>query len=419
MKKTFIIIALMLSIPLFFSCTSQDNPNPITTSITEEIIPPTNLYITVDSNDYIELHWDDLSQNEAGYLIEKLNISTLETDSVYLPSNSTSYYDNNISTSFEYKYRVGVISRKDTITFSNYISIKYTIKYVDFLEFSAQSDYSRYALSFSQDEKFLASATDGKIFDLNNKTLIKTLRPNICNLACDFNGNNQVLLTSTLYDVFSETEIAYYSMPYSILRGKVSKNGAYVGLVSSDIFGGRGAVRIYSIEGDLLLSYSSGYFYNFSNSSETFLYSPSQGRISVIRVSDGSTVVSKAVSPGNISDAVFSPDDNLIAITSYSQKVMVWNYTTDEILELETATDHYNYTKSVNFTNDGKYLICGSNSREISFWDVNSGQFIKNVASYGGDVLAIAVSASDKYIAAYGGRVVKVQKKESTWEIFK
>lgn len=283
------------------------------------------------------------------------------------------------------------------------------IEWENYYEFEASSNYGRASLSFSFDEEYIACGYLTKIYSLSSKKIYNQFGSYIF-LSCDFSQKNDILFGSSLYNIADKSIITNYDIPYSVLGGKISNNDSLVGLVTSDIFGGNGSVRIFRIDGEILLSYNTGYFFNFNNESNQFLFSPSPGKISIINCFTGEVLYSKTIGDGFINDAVFSPHDNKIAIASYGTKIKVWSILTDEVIELETATDHYNYSRRVEFTNDEDYLICGKNSRNVSIWNLTTKKVVKNIATHQGDILDLEFSSSGRYIASYGGGTVKIVK---------
>lgn len=316
--------------------------------------------------------------------------------------------------------------KTDSLVNSPYFSEPLTIRYIQewdqYLEFSASSDFGRMPLSFSNDNKYIASGYLGTIYSLSDKKLLRSLSQ-AYEFACDFGNDNVLLLGNQLFNITDGSLITNYEIPYMVLGGKISKNGLLVGLYASDTYGGNSACRIFRIDGTIISNYDHrGYFLNFSNSSDKFIYA-SHGYLYIVNLLNDSTIATKKINDLSIYDAVFSPDDNLIAVASYQNKVRIWDYKNDIIRELETATSHYAYIKTIEFTPDGNYIVCGRNSTNVSLWDVKTGEYIQSITdyngiNYGGTVYDIDVSPSGEYIASYGAGQVRVHKKNGGWEIY-
>lgn len=114
----------------------------------------------------------------------------------------------------------------------------------------------------------------------------------------------------------------------------------------------------------------------------------------------------------------FSPDGKWVAIgwkerkdaTSEKGGVTIWNRETlDEKVILDVGEDDPDLLE---FTNDGKLLICctGSISRsdgyevhaKLLFWNVDSGKLIHAFKPYSGGQPVLAVSADDRWVATRG-----------------
>lgn len=118
MNPTKKIIALALLILANLSCSSSDDP-------VVEVAPasPTNLTGTLINN-LVRLNWNDISNNEIGFKIERKllngNFSVIGT----VTANTTTYDDNSISTGQTYIYRVySYNSTGNSASYTNEFSI--------------------------------------------------------------------------------------------------------------------------------------------------------------------------------------------------------------------------------------------------------------------------------------------------------
>lgn len=118
MNPTKKIIALALLILANISCSSSDDP-------VVEVAPtsPTNLTGTLVNN-LVRLNWNDISNNESGFKIERKllngNFSVIGT----VTANTTTYDDNSISTGQTYIYRVySYNSAGNSASYTNEFSI--------------------------------------------------------------------------------------------------------------------------------------------------------------------------------------------------------------------------------------------------------------------------------------------------------
>ncbi len=65
MSKSILVILLILSLVVFTFCTKK------TTTPTEQLLPPTNLSISLVENNKIQINWIDNSTNETKFLIDR------------------------------------------------------------------------------------------------------------------------------------------------------------------------------------------------------------------------------------------------------------------------------------------------------------------------------------------------------------
>jgi hypothetical protein len=71
---------------------------------------PSNLNATATAWAEINLTWNDNSDNELGFKIERKTSSSEFSEIASLPKNSTSYQDNNVSAGITYYYRIKAYS---------------------------------------------------------------------------------------------------------------------------------------------------------------------------------------------------------------------------------------------------------------------------------------------------------------------
>lgn len=84
---------------------------------------PENLRVSKSGVDYISLSWDDISENETGYVLERRPV-TGDTWSVLqeLPANTASWSDSNLEPSSSLAYRVRAILGSDSSLYSNIVA---------------------------------------------------------------------------------------------------------------------------------------------------------------------------------------------------------------------------------------------------------------------------------------------------------
>ena len=91
-----------------------------------ETVPnaPTNLSGTAVSSSEIDLTWNDNSDNEDGFKIERKEEGGTYSEVASLPENTTIYKDTGLSADTTYYYRVKAFNSKGESNYSNEISIK-------------------------------------------------------------------------------------------------------------------------------------------------------------------------------------------------------------------------------------------------------------------------------------------------------
>ncbi len=97
MKKFILSFSIIF---LLISCTKK-------TTTPEEInlLPTDNFQIEVIDFTSVKLSWQDISENEEGYLIYKISTGVIQ-DSISLPENSVEYIDDNIVPGHNYTYEI-------------------------------------------------------------------------------------------------------------------------------------------------------------------------------------------------------------------------------------------------------------------------------------------------------------------------
>nr|MDA3821226.1 discoidin domain-containing protein [Bacteroidales bacterium] len=80
---------------------------------------PDNLTVEISNNNHVNLQWQDKSENEDGFIVERsLNGEFLQVGSV--ASNQTSFTDNDLQTPGDYFYRVKAFNAEDESYYSDY-----------------------------------------------------------------------------------------------------------------------------------------------------------------------------------------------------------------------------------------------------------------------------------------------------------
>jgi WD40 repeat protein len=92
----------------------------------------------------------------------------------------------------------------------------------------------------------------------------------------------------------------------------------------------------------------------------------------------------------------FSQDHCLLASGSWDKSIHIWNMISGSCLQ--TIKEH-NGIYSVKFLADNVHIVVGS-YRDIQLWNIKSGNCLKTFGGYSDDVICVALSSDDIYVAS-------------------
>lgn len=101
-----------------------------------------------------------------------------------------------------------------------------------------------------------------------------------------------------------------------------------------------------------------------------------------------------------ISSAVFSPDESLIATSSYDSTAIIWDAKTGVLKKRMIGHNHFLY--SVQFSPDGKKIITGAADETAKIWDVDNGIMLFDLTGHRTGVKYVRFNSS-------GSRVITVE----------
>ena len=103
----------------------------------------------------------------------------------------------------------------------------------------------------------------------------------------------------------------------------------------------------------------------------------------------------------------FSPDNKLLASTSYDHMIYLWDLATGQ--QVKPLKEHTDSVFDLAFSPDGKWLASGGADRTVKLWNIESGKRIFTLGSSTEGVNTIAFHPSSKWIAASGfDRTIRV-----------
>ncbi|MBK9403719.1 MAG: WD40 repeat domain-containing protein [Ignavibacteria bacterium] len=104
-----------------------------------------------------------------------------------------------------------------------------------------------------------------------------------------------------------------------------------------------------------------------------------------------------------------SPDGKLIAAANYGGENWIYLWNVQSGTSAKTFKGHENDVMCVAFSPDNNYLASGDQDGKIVLWEVKSGKKIKSLTGHSGDVNCITFSPDGKYIISGGNdKLVKV-----------
>lgn len=103
--KKIIILLIILMTGVLFHCdsNSSNSQNPASDTIPDV---PDNLRQVTIGTDYVEINWDDNSDNEDNFILERSLNGTDFTELVQPVSDSFSYKDEGLTAATHYWYRI-------------------------------------------------------------------------------------------------------------------------------------------------------------------------------------------------------------------------------------------------------------------------------------------------------------------------
>jgi len=404
MQKYIIVFCFLF----FISCNSNVNETEDIITDSTDSNPPSNITTETDSLNNLLIRWEDLANDEVEYLILKTNVAKSILDTIYLPVNSVSYYDQDVYTQNIYEYLIGISLSNGRMSFSDKIRVDYKFNWINYMSFPSESTNND--ISFSKNEKHIASGYGGIVYSLFNRSIYFQLIPNAVYGACSFGNGDTILMGNKLYNIANAAELIKFNAPYTI-TGKISNDDNFVGLGTSDGMYSA-SVKIFQIDGTLVHNYQYGFFFNFSNSSSSFVYSNAYGEISHVNTLSGNVISSIKVGDYYINDAVFSSNDEKVAIAS-GGKVYIWELYSGDFYNLSIPSNIG--VSSIEFGHHGEYLYLGTDQK-LLLWDIENNREINSLAD-NGYKRDIELSSSEKYISCHSGDIIKVYESKGEWEI--
>ena len=127
-----------------------------------------------------------------------------------------------------------------------------------------------------------------------------------------------------------------------------------------------------------------------------------------VRLWNASSVVEVGrlnVEGDTVSSIAFSPDDGLLATSTYrisppftDSSLEIWD--TRSRRRVSRLIGHTKWVMSITFSPDGRFLASGSNDETVRLWDFRSGKELQRLGGHGKGVTTIAFSPDGKLLAS-------------------
>ncbi len=121
--------------------------------------------------------------------------------------------------------------------------------------------------------------------------------------------------------------------------------------------------------------------------------------------SSGAEVARLNVDGDTVSSIAFSPDDGLLATSTYrisppftDSSLEIWDLRSRR--RVSRLIGHTKWVMSITFSPDGRLLASGSNDETVRLWDFRSGKEIQRLRGHGKGVTTIAFSPDGKLLAS-------------------
>jgi len=345
-------------------------------SVSTLLLAPTNLKVQTVNATSLEVQWDDNSQFEDGYNIER-KVGSGAWELVHTTTgNTTSHTDTDLSPITPYDYRVVT---KNQTAFSEYSETVTGITY--FMNPQKLTGFVRTVetVAFSPDGATVASAGfDGSIIHWQ-----------VSDGSCSLPVSGHIgAIQSIVFSPDGQT----------MASGSVDRT-----------------VKIWSFPNGECLKTLAGHLATvqsvaYSPDGLTLASGSSDKTIKIWRVSDGVCLQTLSGHAGYVFSVAFSPDGSLLASGSGNRSntdnsIKIWRLS-DGVC-IQTLTGHSDYVESVSFNADGKVIASASLDQSIILWSVADGSVLHTLTGHANGVLSIAFSPNgmvlgsgslDKYI---------------------
>ena len=136
------------------------------------------------------------------------------------------------------------------------------------------------------------------------------------------------------------------------------------------------------------------------------------GAATIYSTQDGQRIMELVGHRDMLYQAVYSPDETLVATAGYDREIILWSTKTGE--PIRKLSGHNGAIFGLRFLDQGKYLISACADETLKIWEVATGQRLHTLGQPEGEVYSVTITEDERFIIA-GGADHRVR----IWEILR
>jgi len=376
---------------------------------------PTELSLLLLSDTECQLTWSDNTNFEEGFIIERNESNTSFVEIVNIPSNSTSYIDQNLNDGLLYIYRIKAYNGNNSSNYSSQKSIISPLSSPTNLE--AEVIDIELLLSWDDNSNNEYYYQLERQIGTDDFELYEILNPNTNFKSIDLTNVDPNYIYSFRVKAVKDTLESLHTNIAGIEFGSVLWSKSFGGSVESIKLHPNGKellvgidlndVKIIRIEdGYIISTLNNNYAYsvNYNSTGEKAVFMGND-QISVWDL-NSETQIWEGTQTNGLSPVQFSPDNTkIISGGDYGGvgSVNVWNADNGSLI---WSKSHDSNLTSIAVSLDGNYVATGSYDNTSKVWDMANGQQILNI-QHGFMVTGLAFTSDSGILisCAYDGEV--------------
>ncbi|KAF7342083.1 Wd-40 repeat protein [Mycena venus] len=159
----------------------------------------------------------------------------------------------------------------------------------------------------------------------------------------------------------------------------------------------------------------------FSHDGRSLLYLPDRDSVAILDVDTNKERFRLSGHTGAVVWAETSPDDKVVATTSWGKTVRIWSMETGELIRLLEGATNQNWSGA--FSPDGELIAAGAGDKMVRIWRVSTGELLHTLSGYTRWIRSLSFSPDGLHLAAGAAagtlRVFDVRSGEceQSWQI--